>query len=155
MPAVAMGDMMDDAQPEPVDEEVDMDDEEDGEPTELQADVTRTASFYVHDEEAVKSFLLSRISKLHQLSDKKIAKAWIKGICPKKQAHFPYQNKQREDQGLDPEVPGWWPPRPEGTAASLESLTEEEQKEARENPQCCPFTEPDHVTKHRKSLPSA
>ncbi|KAI7636994.1 hypothetical protein KC322_g21545, partial [Hortaea werneckii] len=84
--------------------------------TDLRQSMTNMECFNVSDEERVKKFLLGRISKLHQLSNKKVAKAWIKGICPKKQAHFPYQNKQREEQGYFPEVPGWWPPTPPSRA---------------------------------------
>ncbi|KAK4548530.1 hypothetical protein LTR36_009440 [Oleoguttula mirabilis] len=86
-------------------------------------------SFWMHEEVKVKAFLYNRIERIHQLADKKIAKAWIKGICPKKQANFPYQNKQRkEDLGEPPVVPEWWPP------VGL-----------------CPFVEPDHVTRYPRS----
>ena len=70
-------------------------------------------SFLIQDEQAVKDFLHSRLKGMQQLADKKIAKAWIKSICPKKQAYFPYQNKKsgRDGQVLEqaPVVPGWWP----------------------------------------------
>lgn len=83
----------------------------------------------INEEEKVKAFLYDRIGRIHQLSDKKIAKAWIKGICPKKQAIFPYQNKQREKEfGQPPVVPAWWPPL-----------------------ELCPFVEPDHITRDRRS----
>ena len=82
-------------------------------------------AFYMHEEHKVKAFLLNRIERMHQLSDKKIAKAWIKGICPKKQARYPYQNKQREKEwGLPPLIPTWWPPIG-----------------------ACQYVEPDHVVK--------
>ncbi|KAK5119963.1 hypothetical protein LTR85_007039 [Meristemomyces frigidus] len=81
--------------------------------------------FWMNEEEKVKAFLRDHIEKIHQLSDKKIAKAWIKGICPKKQANFPYQNKQRQkDLGKPPVVPKWWP-----------------------SVGVCAFIEPDHVTR--------
>jgi hypothetical protein len=64
----------------------------------------------IKDTDRVIDFLYDRLDKIQQLSDKKIAKAWIKGICPKKQARYPYQNKQRlNDTGLKPKIPEWWP----------------------------------------------
>ena len=108
-------DIPEDAPIDPVDDEV-------------YPEMIRMKSFYMHEQEKVKAFLQNRIERIHQLSDKKIAKAWIKGICPKKQATFPYQNKQREkDIGQPPVVPEWWPPV-----------------------ETCPFTEPDHITRERK-----
>ncbi|KAK5135974.1 hypothetical protein LTR08_004432 [Meristemomyces frigidus] len=89
----------------------------------------RMKSFYMHETEKVKSFLHDHIERIHQLSDKRIAKAWIKGICPKKQATFPYQNKQREKKlGRPPLVPEWWPPV-----------------------DACPFIEPDHITREPRN----
>ncbi|KAF2763768.1 hypothetical protein EJ03DRAFT_283475 [Teratosphaeria nubilosa] len=64
-------------------------------------------SVLIADEEQVKAFLLDRLDRIQQLSDKKIAKAWIKGICPKKQAEYPYQNKRAP--GVDVELPPFWP----------------------------------------------
>lgn len=84
-------------------------------------------SFTISDGEKVKEYLLSRLVLLQQQTNKRIAKAWIKGICPKKQARFPYQNKlRRERDGLNPEIPEWWP---------IEQ---------------CAFVEPDHIHKERK-----
>lgn len=85
-------------------------------------------SFHMHEEEKVVAFLYSRIAGLQQLADKKIAKAWIKAICPRKQAKFPYRDKKRVKAiGEEPVVPGWWP-----------------------DVEKCPFTEPDHVKKERQ-----
>ncbi|EMC96933.1 hypothetical protein BAUCODRAFT_433000 [Baudoinia panamericana UAMH 10762] len=89
----------------------------------------KAKSFRIDDEAAVTAFLHDRFSEMQQLSDKRIAKVWIKGICPKKQAKFPYQNTKREkrtgEKGL---VPGWWP-----------------------DTNVCPFTEPDHIRKEQRN----
>lgn len=72
---------------------------------------------------------------MQQLAVKRIAKAWIKGICPKKQATFPYHKKRREREGLDHlndfsgYIPGWWP-----------------------DTSVCRFVEPDHIKRDGKSL---
>lgn len=88
-------------------------------------------SFRINDTAAVLDFLSSRLKRMQQLADKKIAKAWIKGICPKKQAKFPYQNnKQEKIDGRKPEVPGWWP------------ATE-----------VCRFVEPDHIRREGEFAP--
>lgn len=40
---------------------------------------------------------------------KRLAKAWIKALCPKKQARFPYRKKKlRENAEGEPEIPAWW-----------------------------------------------
>lgn len=65
------------------------------------------------------------LQTMQQMAVKRIAKAWIKGICPKKQATFPYLKKKRERTGGPRESadqPGWWPEH---------SL--------------CSFVEPDHI----------
>lgn len=89
-------------------------------------------SFQIQDEQAVKDFLHSRLKGMQQLADKKIAKAWIKSICPKKQANFPYQNKKTGSDGRvreqPPKVPGWWP-----------------------DTEACRFIEPDHIKRTGKS----
>lgn len=80
-------------------------------------------SFRIDDEQQVTAFILTRLKRMQQLADKKIAKVWIKGICPKKQAKFPYSNKKRkEETGEDAHIPQWWP-----------ELSQ------------CKFTEPDHI----------
>lgn len=81
-------------------------------------------SFRIDSEADVTAYLKSRLKCLQQLAGKKIAKAWIKGICPKKQARFPYQNQKRKNElGEHPRIPGWWP-QEEGV---------------------CRFLEPDHI----------
>ncbi|KAF2212035.1 hypothetical protein CERZMDRAFT_84978 [Cercospora zeae-maydis SCOH1-5] len=86
-------------------------------------------SFRINDTEAVTAFLLNRIKGMQQLANKKIAKAWIKGICPKKQAKYPYQNnKQEKETGIKPEVPAWWPEM-----------------------QICRFIEPDHIKREERT----
>ncbi|KAF2171078.1 hypothetical protein M409DRAFT_51301 [Zasmidium cellare ATCC 36951] len=76
----------------------------------------------------VVDFLRTRLKRMQQLAVKKIAKAWIKGICPKKQAKFPYQNSKKCDEveGFKPRIPGWWPK------------------------QGCRFTEPDHIKREER-----
>ncbi|KAI7530874.1 hypothetical protein KC331_g14435, partial [Hortaea werneckii] len=121
--------------------------------TDLRQSMTKMECFNVSNEERVKKFLLGRIGKLHQLSNKKVAKAWIKGICPKKQAHFPYQNKQREEQGYSPEVPGWWPPTPPSRATDFASRSgSASHTDDNDGSDCCPFIEPDHVKKHERNI---
>ncbi|PPJ50421.1 hypothetical protein CBER1_05541 [Cercospora berteroae] len=88
-----------------------------------------TKSFRIDDTEAVTAFLLNRVKRMQQLANKKIAKAWIKGICPKKQAKYPYQNnKQEKETGIKPEVPAWWP-----------------------DMQVCRFIEPDHIKREERT----
>ncbi|KAI7514390.1 hypothetical protein KC347_g651 [Hortaea werneckii] len=142
---------------QPADDELDEDDSSANyRLTDLRQTVTKMECFNVSDEERVKKFLLGRISKLHQLSNKKVAKAWIKGICPKKQAHFPYQNKQREEQGYLPEVPGWWPPTPPSRANDFASrsgcTSHADEHDSDIGLDCCPFIEPDHVKKHERNI---
>jgi hypothetical protein len=79
-------------------------------------------SFPIGDSEKVERFLIDRLKRIQQLADKKIAKAWIKGICPNKQAKFPYQNNKL-NEGEEPVVPGWWP----------------------DKVKVCRFVEPDHI----------
>lgn len=69
---------------------------------------TQMCSFRLCEYEKVESYLRDRLLLMQQQALKRIAKAWIKGICPKKQAKFPYQNKRLEKKSL-PEVPAWWP----------------------------------------------
>lgn len=75
-------------------------------------------SIRLDNEVAIVEFLASRLKAMQQVVDKKIAKAWIKGICPKKQARFPYSNKTKACRRL----PAWWPSTDD-----------------------CPFVEPDHI----------
>lgn len=79
----------------------------------------------------IEDFLAKALRTMQQLAVKRIAKAWIKGICPKKQAMFPYNKKKREREGsCDDSVsqPGWWPEK---------SL--------------CKFIEPDHIRRDGES----
>lgn len=86
-------------------------------------------SFRINNATAVQVFLSSRLKRMQQLADKKIAKAWIKGICPKKQAKFPYQNNKHEKEtGEKPAVPAWWP--------NTETV--------------CRFVEPDHIRREER-----
>jgi hypothetical protein len=93
-------------------------------------DVAATTSmncFRLSDEKAVCEYLHDRLLLLQQQAGKRIAKLWIKGICPKKQARYPYRSKQqRQSKETDPLVPEWWPI------------------------DLCSFTEPDHVDKKCK-----
>lgn len=87
---------------------------------------TEMKSFKIGDTAKVVQFFETTFDFLQQQVDKKVAKAWIKTTCPKKQAKFPYSDKNRwEEFGLGPEIPKWWP---EG----------------------CDFREPDHLSKPRK-----
>lgn len=83
------------------------------------------------EREKIEHFLIGRFQNMQQLAVKRIAKAWIKGICPKKQAFFPYHKKKREREGLDHLpgcIPGWWP-----------------------DTKLCRFIEPDHIRRDGKS----
>lgn len=84
--------------------------------------------FHIDDDQSVAKTLLSCLFYLQQNTLKKIAKAWIKGICPRKQAKFPYRNKKGEDNGKEVKIPPWW--------------TSED---------ACIFREPDHVDRWRMS----
>ncbi|KAK6542513.1 hypothetical protein TWF694_006464 [Orbilia ellipsospora] len=56
----------------------------------------------IGDEAAVANYLWRKFVELQQLDCKVIAKAWVKVIEPKKQAHSPYN-------GGDATRPWWWP----------------------------------------------
>ncbi|KAK3676344.1 hypothetical protein LTR78_003618 [Recurvomyces mirabilis] len=84
--------------------------------------------FNITEPEKVKAYLYNRFEKLQQLSAKRVAKAWIKGICPRKQANFPYQNKQKTDESGGPDIPAWWPDQ-----------------------SICPWKEPDHIRKEERN----
>jgi len=69
---------------------------------------------------------------MQQLAVKRVAKAWIKGICPRKQAVFPYHKKSKESGErvhVTANNPGWWP----------------DEKD-------CKFVEPDHIKRDGKSI---
>jgi hypothetical protein len=76
----------------------------------------------------VRDALNERARGIQQLGFKTILKVWIKAICPKKQAKFPYKIKEGEVQ----KIPGWWP-----------------------NTDECRFLEPDHINKNGTSSPYA
>nr|POE65143.1 uncharacterized protein CFP56_34811 [Quercus suber] len=89
----------------------------------------RQRKVLISDYDAVTRFFESRLKDMQQLATKKIAKAWIKGICPRKQALFPYQDSSRRRDSEEPNVPEWWP-----------------------KPEFCSFREPDHIKKEGKSI---
>lgn len=79
----------------------------------------------------IEDFLAKALRTMQQLAVKRIAKAWIKGICPKKQAMFPYNKKKREREGSSDDSvsqPGWWPEKT-----------------------LCKFIEPDHIRRDGES----
>lgn len=88
-----------------------LDDEDDeAEQETMQQQSTPMKHIQAGDEETVTRALADLMKGLQQLALKKIAKAWIKGICPKKQANFPYTNKGRlSETGRGAELPEWWP----------------------------------------------
>ncbi|KAK0328815.1 hypothetical protein LTR82_000748 [Friedmanniomyces endolithicus] len=53
-------------------------------------ELPRMQTFWTHESDKVEACLVSRIEALQQLSSKKVSKDWIKAICPRKQARFPY-----------------------------------------------------------------
>lgn len=63
------------------------------------------------DADEVVSCLRRQLKGIQQLALKQIVRAWIKGICPGKQAVFPYLTKGRRGRGILPDgvVPRWWP----------------------------------------------
>jgi hypothetical protein len=68
---------------------------------------------------------------MQQLTVKRLAKAWIKGICPRKQAVFPYHKKSKESGErvhVSANNPEWWP-----------------------DEKLCKFIEPDHIKRDGKS----
>ena len=70
----------------------------------------------VSDKEALKRCYDTRFRQIQQLGCKTIAKAWVKVVEPKKQAHHPYNGGKRAKElgrDADGEVtkPDWWPPK--------------------------------------------
>lgn len=88
---------------------------------------TRMGPLRLNDYDSITAYLKERLELLQQQALKRLAKTWIKSICPKKQARFPYRSKQQKEDGAESKIPVWWPFRE------------------------CPFTEPDHVDKQGKS----
>lgn len=76
-------------------------------------------TLHIANEDEVLHFLKMRFTQIQQLATKVIAKAWIKAICPKKQANYPYvdsnpradQNQKRRRPKHDgaPRIPTFWP----------------------------------------------
>ena len=91
--------------------------------------ITAATGFHMSETDKVTRFYLSKLQELQQLSDKKIAKAWIKAICPKKQALCPYTDKKGAIDGRLLEVPEWWP-----------------------DVSVCEFREPDHLKRERTTM---
>lgn len=84
-----------------------------------------THCFRIDDSDKVEAFLTRCLTLLQQQVGKRIAKSWIKGICPRKQTRHPYQKKHRDESAeTGPREPEWWPPTDK-----------------------CPFREPDHIIK--------
>lgn len=76
-----------------------------------------TLTFRADNRDMIEAFLYTRFMQIQQSSAKVIAKAWIKAICPKKQAHYPYvdcnprpdQPRRRPMHAGAPRVPSFWP----------------------------------------------
>ncbi|KAG9732823.1 hypothetical protein KCU59_g11683, partial [Aureobasidium melanogenum] len=76
-------------------------------------------TLHIANEDEVVHFLKMRFTQIQQLATKVIAKAWIKAICPKKQANFPYvdsnprpdqsQKRRRPRHDGAPRIPLFWP----------------------------------------------
>lgn len=94
-------------------------------------------SFRIDEESKVVAFLYSRFLQIQQSTGKTIAKAWIKAICPKKQANYPYvdsnprPDQQRVRKAYDgpPRIPIFWP-----------------------DTEKCRHKEPDHTNKNGKCI---
>lgn len=79
----------------------------------------------------IEELVARNLRTMQQLSVKIIAKAWIKGICPRKQAIFPYFKKKKDTEGGKRDfapAPDWWP-----------------------HSSVCTFVEPDHIRRDGKS----
>lgn len=89
----------------------------------------KSQSFQIKDAAKVELYLREKLILLQQQALKKIAKVWIKTICPKKQAKYPYSSSKQED-GEPTEVPPWWP-----------------------STELCRHIEPDHIKAYGKLIP--
>jgi hypothetical protein len=94
----------------------------------------KAQSLLISELSKVEDFLARALRTMQQLAVKRIAKAWIKGICPRKQAMFPYHHKKKRavrEGGLHEcaNKPGWWP-----------------------DEKLCKFVEPDHIKRDGKSI---
>ena len=88
-------------------------------------------SLMISESSKVEDFLARALRTMQQLAVKRIAKAWIKGICPRKQAVFPYHKKSKESGErvhIAANNPEWWP-----------------------DEKLCKFIEPDHIKRDGKS----
>jgi hypothetical protein len=96
-------------------ESSDEEDEEEG----LQSHGNMQITLHIANQDEVVHFLKMRFTQIQQLATKVIAKAWIKAICPKKQANFPYvdsnpradqsQKRRRPRRDGPPRIPLFWP----------------------------------------------
>jgi hypothetical protein len=96
-------------------ESSDEEDEEEGWPSHGNMQIT----LHIGNPDEVVHFLKMRFTQIQQLATKVIAKAWIKAICPKKQANFPYvdsnpradqsQKRRRPRHDGPPRIPLFWP----------------------------------------------
>lgn len=93
------------------------DEEDDDEPWPNHGNMQIT--LHIANQDEVVHFLKMRFTQIQQLATKVIAKAWIKAICPKKQANFPYvdsnpradqsQKRRRPRHDGPPRIPLFWP----------------------------------------------
>lgn len=96
-------------------ESSDEEDEEEGYSSHGSMQIT----LHIGNPDEVVHFLKMRFTQIQQLATKVIAKAWIKAICPKKQANFPYvdsnpradqsQKRRRPRHDGPPRIPLFWP----------------------------------------------
>lgn len=77
------------------------DNEEEEAVRKITADKPLQHSFRILETDKVAAHMSYILQSMQQTAVKRLAKAWIKGICPKKQAKFPYHKKEM--------VPDWWP----------------------------------------------
>jgi len=85
----------------------------------------------ISESSKIEDFLARALWTMQQLTVKRLAKAWIKGICPRKQAVFPYHKKSKESGErvhISANNPEWWP-----------------------DEKLCKFIEPDHIKRDGKS----
>ncbi|KAK0803781.1 hypothetical protein LTR59_004568 [Friedmanniomyces endolithicus] len=113
-------------------------------------ELPRMQTFWMHESAKVEACIVSRIEALQQLSGKKVSKDWIKAICPRKQARFPYSRGPKKK----PAVKDTLEVKPE---EHLTSDTDADEDDRAGVPQwwpdtkVCPWKEPDHVRKHERN----
>ncbi|MCJ1391568.1 hypothetical protein MMC18_004432 [Xylographa bjoerkii] len=71
-------------------------------------------SVCLSDEETLKRFYTTRFIQMQQIACKRISKAWIKVVQPRKQAHYPYNGGKMAAAAGNPgngdlTKPDWWP----------------------------------------------